>query len=138
MASSELRPMAQQLMTMRTAAAYAGVTNYAQKHTGDAAAAAYLSLGRAYQIDKRYQDAAAALKQAKAHSEVLGDYADYLAAECQHAAGNEAAAEALLKGFNARYPDSMFDLEAPELEANVLLAQGECDGGAECAADDCG
>lgn len=116
--------MAQQLMTMRTAAAYAGVTNYAQKHTGDAAAAAYLSLGRAYQIDKRYQDAAAALKQAKAHSEVLGDYADYLAAECQHAAGNEAAAEALLKGFNARYPDTVFDLEAPELEANVLLAQG--------------
>ncbi len=117
--------MAQQLMTMRTAAAYAGVTSYAQRHTGDAAAAAYLSLGRAYQIDKRYQDAAAALRQTKLHSEELGDYADYLAAECEHAAGNEAAAEALLKGFNTRYPDSVFDIEAPELEANVLLAQGD-------------
>jgi soluble lytic murein transglycosylase len=116
--------MAQQLMTMRTAAAYSGVTSYAQKHTGDAAAAAYLSLGRAYQIDKRYQDATGALKQAKAHSEVLGDYADFLAAESEHAAGNDAAAEALLKGFNTRYPDTIFDLEAPELEANVLLAQG--------------
>ena len=124
-ASAELRPMATQLMTMRTAAAYTGVTSYAQRHTGDAAAAAYLSLGRAYEIDKRYADAVAAFKQAKAHSEVLGDYADYLAAECQHAANNDAAAEALLKGFNARYPDSVFDLEAPELEGEVLLAQGD-------------
>ena len=117
--------MAQQLMTMRTPAAYSGVTSYAQKHTGDAAAAAYLSLGRAYQIDKRCQDAVSALKQAKLHSEVLGDYADYLAAECEHESGHEAAAEALLKGFNTRYPDSIFDVEAPELEANVLLAQGD-------------
>src|SRR6266567_3398951 len=105
-ASTELRPMAQQLMTLRTPAAY-------------------LSLGRAYQIDKRYPAAIAALRQVKSHSEELGDYADYLAAECQHAAGNEAAAEALLKGFNARYPDTVFDVEAPELEANVLLAQGD-------------
>ena len=127
-ASAELRPMATQLMTMRTAAAYAGVTSYAQKHSGDAGAAAYLALGRAYQIDKRYADAVAAFKQAKAHSEVLGDYADYLAAECQHAANNEAAAEALLKGFNERYADSVFDLEAPELEADVLLAQGDATG----------
>src|SRR6202048_1101538 len=124
-ASTELRPMAQQLMTMRTAAAYAGVTSYAQRHTGDAAAAAYLSLGRAYQIDKRDQDATAALKQVKLHSEELADYADYLAAECEHEAGHEAAAEALLKGFNERHPDSIFDVEAPELEANVLLAQGD-------------
>jgi len=120
--------MAQQLMTMRTPAAYAGVSSYAQKHTGDAAAAAYLSLGRAYQIDKRYQDAVTALKQAKQHSEVLGDYADYLAAECEHESGHDAAAEALLKGFIARYPDTIFDLEAPELEANVLLAQGDATG----------
>jgi len=127
-ASAELRPMAQQLMTMRTVAAYSGVTNYAQRHTGDAAAAAYLSLGRAYQIDRRFSEAVAAFKQAKAHSEVLGDYADYLAAECQHAANNDAAAEALLKGFNARYPDTVFDVEAPELEADVLLAQGDATG----------
>jgi soluble lytic murein transglycosylase len=124
-ASAELRPMAQQLMTMRTPAAYAGVTSYAQRHTGDAAAAAYLSLGRAYQIDKRCDAAVTSLKQAKAHSEVLGDYADFLAAECEHESGHEAAAEALLKGFNTRYPDSVFDVEAPELEANVLLAQGD-------------
>jgi len=124
-ASSELRPMAQQLMTMRTPAAYAGVTTYAQRHTGDAAAAAWLALGRAYQDDKRYSDAVSALRQVKQRSEVLGDYADFLAAECLHAQDNETAALALLKGFNQRYPDTIFDVEAPELEANVLLAQGD-------------
>ncbi|MFP5204981.1 MAG: hypothetical protein ACLGSH_06480, partial [Acidobacteriota bacterium] len=47
-ASSELRPMAQQLATLRTPAAYAGVTAYANRHSGDAAAAAHLALGHAY------------------------------------------------------------------------------------------
>lgn len=121
--------MAQQLITMRTPAAYAGVTNYAQRHTGDAAGAAYLALGRAYQVDKRYDDAIATLRKAKQHSEVLADYADYLAAECLHAEGNESAARELLKGFNDRYPDSIFEVEAPELEANVLLAQGDAAAG---------
>ena len=117
--------MAEQLITMRTAAAYAGVTGYAQRHSGDAAGAAYLALGRAYQIDTRYPEAIAAYRKAKQNSEVLGDYADYLAAECEHASQDEPAAEALLRGFNDRYPDSIFEIEAPELEANVLLAQGD-------------
>lgn len=124
-ASTELRPMAQQLMTLRTPAAYAGVTNFAQRHTGDAAGAAYLALGRAYQMDKRWADASSAYRQAKRNSDALGDYADYLAAECEHAASNESGALALLKGFNDRYHDSIFDVEAAELEANVLLAQGD-------------
>jgi len=45
--------MAQQLATLRTPAAYAGVTSYAHRQTGDAAAAAYLALGHAYLLDKR-------------------------------------------------------------------------------------
>ncbi|MGC1424688.1 MAG: lytic transglycosylase, partial [Terracidiphilus sp.] len=53
-ASTELRPMAQQLATLRTPAAYAGVTSYAHAHSGEAAAAAYLALGHAYFLDKRY------------------------------------------------------------------------------------
>lgn len=117
--------MAEQLITLRTPAAYAGVTTYASRHSGDAAGAAYLALGRAYQLDRRYPEAIAAYGHAKDHSAVLGDYADYLAAECLHASNQDQAAEALLKGFNARYPDSIFEVEAPELEANVLLAQGD-------------
>ncbi|MGA7244314.1 MAG: hypothetical protein WBX19_14085, partial [Terracidiphilus sp.] len=58
-ASTELRPMAQQLATLRTPAAYLGVTSYAHAHSGEAAAAAYLALGHAYFLDKRYTDAVA-------------------------------------------------------------------------------
>ena len=112
-------------MTLRTPAAYEGVTSYAHRHTGDAAGAAYLSLGRAYQKDGHYGDAVTAYAQAKRNSEVLADYADYLAAECLHAENNDTAAEGLLRGFDERYADSIFDIEAPELEANVLLAQGD-------------
>jgi soluble lytic murein transglycosylase len=127
-ASTELRPMAQQLTTMRTPAAYAGVSAWARRQKGDAAAAAYLALGHAYLIDKRYSDATANLRQVKQNSEVLSDYADFLAAEAEHDQGNDAGAEALLHGFNDRHPDSIFDLEAPELESNVLLAQGNVAG----------
>lgn len=127
-ASAELRPMAQQLATMRSAAAYAGVTTYAQKHTGDAAAAAYLALGHAYLADHRYAEAATSLRQADRASDVLDDYAEYLAAQAEHAAGNEPAAEALLHGFAERYPGSIFLDELPELEAQVLLSQKDAAG----------
>ncbi|MGA7830053.1 MAG: transglycosylase SLT domain-containing protein [Terracidiphilus sp.] len=121
-ASSELRPMAQQLATMRTPAAYAGVTSYARNHTGDAAAAAYLALGHAYLLDKRYSEAVEALRQARKNGEELADYDDFLAARAHHEAGEDAAAEMLLRGFAQRYPESTFDVEAPELEAETLLA----------------
>ena len=81
MASTELRPMAQQLANLRTPAAYEGVSSYARKHTGDAAAAAYLALGHAYLTDRRFAEASANLHQARQASDVLADYADFLAAE---------------------------------------------------------
>ncbi len=120
-ASTELRPMAQQLATLRTQAAYAGVAKYAHAHTGEAAAAAYLALGHAYLVDKRFQEAGENLRLARQAGEELADYADFLAAEADHEAGNETAAEALLHGFAERYPDSIFNAQAPELEANVEL-----------------
>lgn len=47
-ASTTLRPMAQQLLQDRSAAAYAGVEAYARKHAGeDAGALAWLVLGYA-------------------------------------------------------------------------------------------
>ena len=113
--------MAQQLATMRTPAAYAGVTNYARQHTGDAAAAAYLALGHAYLVDKRYTEATASLRHAKQAGDALDEYSDFLAARAYHESNQEEAAEALLKNFRQQYPDSIFDDEVPELEANVLL-----------------
>lgn len=127
-ASSELRPMAQQLATLRTPAAYAGVSKYAKVHSGDAAAAAYLALGHAYLLDTRYTDAEASLREARKAGGELADYADFLGAEASHDARNNQAAELLLRGFTARYPDSIFDAGAPELEANVLLELGNASG----------
>ncbi len=127
-ASTELRPMAQQLANLRTPAAYTGVTNYAHQHTGDAAGAAYLALGHAYLLDRRFGDAATSLHQARQASDALADYADFLGARAQHEAGNESGAEALLHGFAGRYPDSVFVVEAPELEGTVLLAMNDLAG----------
>lgn len=114
--------MAQQLATMRTPEAYAGVSAYARRHTGDAAAAAYLALGHAYLLDHRYSEAVENFKLARADSQELGDIADFLAAEADRSSGDNAAAEALLHGFAARYPDSIFVDQAPEIEAAALLA----------------
>jgi len=123
-ASKELEPMAQQLATMRTPEAYTAVTAYAHSHTGEAAAAAYLALGHAYLLDKRYADAGTALAQARRDEGELADYADFLDAEASHQAGDDAAAENILHGFTDRYPDSIFDAQEPELEATVLLDLG--------------
>jgi len=120
-ASSQLRPMAQQLATLRTPAAYSGVTAFAHAHSGEAAAAAYLALGHAYMLDKRYPDAVSSLRQAKEAGDSLADYDDFLAAKAYHESDQESQAEALLKGFRTKYPDSIFVDEVPELEANVLL-----------------
>jgi len=79
-------------------------------------------------VDKRYAEAETNLLQARQAGEELTDYADFLGAEANHAAGNESAAEALLRGFADRYPDSIFNAQAPELEANVLLALGDAAG----------
>jgi soluble lytic murein transglycosylase len=116
--------MAQQLATLRTPAAYEGVTKYARQHSGEAAAAAYLALGHAYLLDKRYGEAESNFRLARQAGQELADYADFLGAESNHEVGNESSAEALLRGFAGRYPDSIFVSQAPELEASVLLAMG--------------
>jgi soluble lytic murein transglycosylase len=127
-ASTELRPMAQQLASMRTPEAYAGVTAYARRHSGEAAATAYLALGHAYLLDRRYTEAEASLRLARQTGQELADYADFLNAQALHSSGDDAAAETLLRGFSDRYPDSIFNVEAPELEANVLLATNDAAG----------
>ena len=120
--------MAQQLATMRTPAAYAGVTKYAHQHTGEAAAAAYLALGHAYLLDKHYAEAVADFRLARQAGTELADYADFLGARANHEAGNESAAEALLHGFVQRYPESIFVAQTPELEAETLLAMNDATG----------
>ena len=90
-ASSELRPMAQQLATLRTPEAYAGVTAYAHRHTrrggrrGLSGAGPRVSAGQALcgggsELCKLVR------RQA---GEIWPTIADFLAAEADHDAGDE-------------------------------------------------
>lgn len=121
LASSTLRPMAQQLVTLRSPAAYAGVTAYARSHSGDAGSAAQLALGHAYMMDRRYPEAETAFRDAGLHNAALADYADYLAAQAALNANRPSEAAPLLEHFADRHPGSLFVPSAPVLLAKAYL-----------------
>jgi soluble lytic murein transglycosylase len=120
-ATSELRPMAQQLTSYRSPAAYAAVLNYAKTHAGAAGATAYLALGHAYTLDHRYDEATGAYRLAAQGTDALDDYTAYLAAEALMQANRSAEIPALLDHFADRYPESIFTVSAPLLIANAYL-----------------
>jgi len=124
-ASSQLRPMAQQLALSRSAAAYSGVAGYAATHSGEAAAAANLALGHAYLADHRYPEAVAALRQAGQHGSALSDYSDYLQAQADVQGNRPQDAVPLLDRFAERHPGSLFLPNAPVLLANAYTAAGD-------------
>ncbi len=124
-ASSELRPMAQQLATYRSPEAYAGVERYAASHTGEAATAAYLALGHAYIQDRRFDDAVHALKQASAQSSVLDDYVQYLEAQALEQSNQYAQAIAILSGYPDRYPESIFNGNLPVMVARLQIESNQ-------------
>lgn len=127
-ASAQLRPMAQQLASTRAAAAYAGVLTFSRTHPGEGAAAAYLALGHASMLDRRYADAVTYYHQASAAGEALADYADYLGAQAAIQGGHPADAYPLLAHFAEKHPDSIFVPTAPILLANAHMAQGDAQG----------
>ena len=124
-ASSQLRPMAQELTTMRSPAAYAGVTAYAHAHSGEAASAAYLALGHSYLLDHRYPDAISNFQKANTSGKTLDDYADFLQAQAEMESGKLSDAETLLTGFAAKYPESIFVPRLPVMIANLSLQQND-------------
>lgn len=121
-ASAQLRPMAQQLVTERSPAAYAGVVAYAAGHPGDGAAAAELAVGHTYMLDHRYAEAESAFRRANFRGSVLDDYADYLEAQAAVQGNRAEDAIPLLDHFADRHPGSLFDSSAPVLLANAYLA----------------
>ena len=123
-ASAQLRPMAQQLVMTRSAAAYAGVLAYAAGHPGEAAAAAELSAGHAYMLDHRYADSQSAFRRAGGTNAVLADYADFLQAQAAILGGRPQDAIPLLDHFAERHPGSLFVNQAPTALANAYLAAG--------------
>ena len=127
-ASAQLRPMAQQLVTVRSAAAYAGVQAYAASHPGEAAASAELAIGHAYMLDRRYADAENAFRQASIHGVALDDYANYLEAQAAIGGNRPQDAIPLLTHFSDRHPISVFDGSAPILLATAYLAGNDANG----------
>lgn len=125
-ASSSLKPMAKQLLEMRTKPAYAGVQAYATKHAGtDEGAMANLTLAYAHIEDHEYPQALTFLKKAQPKSGELGDYVAYLTAVSLNGAGDNAGVIASLKDFQAKYPDSIFVRDAALLYVNALLANNQ-------------
>ena len=125
LASATLRPMAQQLLSSRSATAYNGVLAFAAAHPGEAAATADLAVAHAYTLDHRYGDAEAAFRSAAAAGQSLSDYADFLGAQAAISGGHPGDAVALLERFEERHPGSLFVPQAPVLLANAYLAQND-------------
>lgn len=127
-ASADLRPMATQLLTTRSASAFAGVEGYAKKHRGtDAGALAWLVSGYARSLEGDYPQAIIALKNAKPHARELGDYVDFLLASAYRNTGKDQDVTITLDGFEKRYPESLFRRDAALLQARALISAGSVD-----------
>ncbi|HEY1657678.1 MAG TPA: transglycosylase SLT domain-containing protein [Candidatus Sulfotelmatobacter sp.] len=125
-ASTSLRPMAQQLLQDRSAAAYSGVQAYARAHSKeDAGALAWLVLGYAHVLDKDYAQAIEPLSRAKVHAGDLGDYVAYYLGVSYLQTGHTAEALANLSDFEQTHPDSLLGRDAQLTYADALLLEGQ-------------
>ncbi len=123
-ASTSLKPMAQQLLQDRTPPAYAGVEAYARRHNQeDAGALAWLVLGYAHVLDKDYPQAVEALNHAKTRAGDLGDYVSFYLGTAYFQSGKPADAVAALGDFEKKYPDSLLLRDARVLYGSALLAE---------------
>ena len=125
-ASTSLRPMAEQLLQDRTPPAYAGVQAYAHAHSKeDAGALAWLVLGYAHVLDKDYAKAIDPLNRAKIHAGDLGDYVAYYLGVSYLQTGHMAEALANLSDFAKAHPDSLLVRDAQVSYADALLLEGQ-------------
>ncbi len=122
-ASSELRPMARQLVEFRTPAAYAGVESYAHAHAGtEAGALAWFALGYAHYLDAQFPAAIAALQRAQPQIGELKDYTSFFIGNSYVASNNPEESFAYLRDFATRFPDSLYAHDALISYARALLA----------------
>ena len=124
-ASADLKPMTRQLLADRTPAAYNAVEDYARRHTGsDAGALAWLALGYAHVLDQQYDPAIAALEKARPRAGDLYDYVQYLEAVSYAGKGDDARVVELLREFDLRMPESIFQKDVVPIYGNALARQG--------------
>lgn len=124
-ASSDLKPMALQLIDLRSKPAYAGVEAYARKHPAtDAGALAWLAIGYAHVLDKEYPQAEEALKKAQPHAGELADYVRYLLALSYGGQGKAEQVATTLRTFVKDSPESVFARDVVDIYGNSLVASG--------------
>jgi soluble lytic murein transglycosylase len=124
-ASTSLRPMAQQLLLDRSPAAYAGVEAYARAHAKeDAGALAWLVVGYTHVLDHDYGKAIDPLNRARPLAGDLGDYVAYYLGTCYVETGRQGEALATLANFADTYPDSLLVRDADVSYAGALLNEG--------------
>ena len=131
-ASTTLRPMAQQLIQDRSPAGYAGVESYARAHSKeDAGALAWLVVGYAHVLDHECAKAIDPLNRAKPLAGDLGDYVGYWLGTCYLQTGHQAEGLAALANFGTTYPDSLLARDARLSYATALLSEGRAAEAAE-------
>jgi soluble lytic murein transglycosylase len=131
-ASSSLRPMAQQLLQDRTPSAYAGVEGYARRNCKqDAGSLAWLVVGYAHTLDHDYAKAIEPLTRAKEGASEVADYIAYYLGDAYQRTGHNSQAIATLADFSEKYPDSLLIRDAHLVYANALFDEGKA---AEAAA----
>lgn len=124
-ASADLRPMAQQLISDRTPAGYSGVEGYARSHSKeDAGALAWLVVGYAHIVDHDYAKAIEPLNRAKPLAGDLGDYVAYYLGTSYLQTGRQAEGLAAIANFADTYPDSLLIRDAHVAYANALISEG--------------
>ena len=124
--------MAQQLITDRTPAAYAGVEAYGRAHAKeDAGALAWLVVGYAHVLDHECGKAIEPLNRAKPMAGDLGDYIDYYLGTCYLQTGRQAEGLATLANFSTTYSDSLLLRDAHLGYATGLLNENRASEAAE-------
>ena len=133
-ASTTLRPMAQQLIQDRSPAGYAGVEAYARAQAKeDAGALAWLVVGYAHILDHECAQAIDPLNRAKPLAGDLGDYVAYYLGTCYLQTGHQAEGLAALANFSTTYPDSLLIRDTHLTYASALLSEGRAAEAAEAA-----
>ena len=122
-ASSDLRPMAQQLIDYRTPAAYTGVENYATRHAGtEPGALAGFAIGYAHYLDAQYPAAISAFQKAQPYIGELKDYTAFFIGNSYVLSNHPESALTYLRDFGTRFPDSVYGNDATLAYARALLA----------------
>jgi len=123
-ASTTLRPMAQQLLQDRTPEAYAGVEAFAKKHANeDAGSLAWLVLGYAHTLDRDFAKAIDPLARARANAGDLADYVTYYLGNAYLQSGRSADAITTLVDFKKKYPESLLGRDATVIYGAALFAE---------------